>query len=62
MIRIYTKLDNKLAYWDVDSNDRSQIPDLISDLIKTVLPKGHRTGIFTVVPKPELIIKLNETI
>lgn len=60
MIKIYTKLDGKLAHWDVESDDQSLIPELVKELRNTGLPKDHRAAVLAVVPKPKLIVTLNE--
>lgn len=61
MIKIYTNLNGKLAMWQIASEDQSQIPEYLKEM-KKELPKGHRTAVLAVVPKPELIVTLNESI
>jgi hypothetical protein len=58
MLKLYTKIDDKLAMWAVESEDPDQIPNLISDL-KQQLPKGHRTAVLALIPKPEVTVTLN---
>lgn len=61
MINIYSKLNGKLAMWSIESEDLDQIPELLKEM-KKELPKGHRTAVLAVVPKPNLVVSLNDPI
>lgn len=41
MIKVYTKLDNKLAQWDVETDDYA----VAIEVVKEALPKEHGTAV-----------------
>lgn len=41
MIKVYTKLDNKLAQWDVETDDHT----VAIEVVKEALPKDHGAAV-----------------
>lgn len=46
--RVYTKLDGKLAQWDVETSDTAKA----INTVRRYLNKGHTSAIMAVVMKP----------